>query len=114
VLFVPALILTILEPLVKKHQHHFTSMDDKILFLYVQGMSTREIVKTFKEMYGADVSVALISKVTDAKDYLKPGVTFEILDAVAHQISDNQAAEQLQKARRKLFKIIHGQTLRAG
>jgi len=52
--------------------------------------------------------------VTDAKDYLKPGVTFEILDAVAHQISDNQAAEQLQKARRKLFKIIHGQTLRAG
>jgi transposase-like protein len=100
--------------LVKKHQRRFTSMDDKILFLYAQGMSTREIVKTFKEMYGADVSVALISKVTDAKDYLKPGVTSEILDAVAHQISDNQAAEQLQKARRKLFKIIHGQTLRAG
>ena len=50
----------------------------------------------------------------DSKDYLKPGVTFEILDAVALQISDNQAAEQLQKARQKLFKIIHGQTLRAG
>ena len=41
-------------------------MDDKILFLYAQGMSTREIVKTFKEMYGADVSATLISKVTDA------------------------------------------------
>ena len=41
-------------------------MDDKILFLYAQGLSTREIVKTFKEMYGADVSAALISKVTDA------------------------------------------------
>lgn len=52
--------------LVKKHQRRFTSMDDKILFLYAQGMSTREIVKTFKEMYGADVSAALISKVTDA------------------------------------------------
>ena len=50
----------------------------------------------------------------DSKDYLKPGVTFEILDAVALQISDNQAAEQLQKARQKLFKTIHGQTLRAG
>ena len=52
--------------LVKKHQRRFTSMDDKILFLYAQGMSTREIVTTFKEMYGADVSAALISKVTDA------------------------------------------------
>jgi putative transposase len=41
-------------------------MDDKILFLYAQGMSTREIVKSFKEMYGADVSATLISKVTDA------------------------------------------------
>ena len=49
-----------------------------------------------------------------AKDYLKPGVTFEILDAVAYQISDNQAADRLQKARQKLFKIIHGQTLRTG
>jgi transposase-like protein len=24
------------------------------LFLYAQGMKTREIVRTFKEMYGAD------------------------------------------------------------
>jgi len=52
--------------LVKKHQTRFTSMDDKILFLYAQGMTTREIVATFKEMYGADVSAGLISKVTDA------------------------------------------------
>ena len=52
--------------LVKKRQRRFTSMDDKILFLYAQGISTREIVATFKEMYGADVSATLISKVTDA------------------------------------------------
>jgi len=55
-----------------------------------------------------------LKSLPDAKEYLKPGVTFEILDAVAHQINDNQAADQLQKARQKLFKIIHGQTLRAG
>lgn len=55
------------EPLlVKKHQNRFTSMDDKILHLYAKGMTTREIVDTFKEMYGADVSASLISKVTDA------------------------------------------------
>ena len=52
--------------LVKKHQTRFTSMDDKILSLYAKGMTTREIVATFKEMYDADVSPSLISKVTDA------------------------------------------------
>ena len=41
-------------------------MDDKILFLYANGLITREIVATFKEMYDADVSPTLISKVTNA------------------------------------------------
>tara|TARA_B100001059_G_scaffold155211_1_gene154829 strand:- start:231 stop:1439 length:1209 start_codon:yes stop_codon:yes gene_type:complete len=52
--------------IVKKQQTRFTSMDDKILSLYAKGMSNREIVETFKEMYGADVSASLISKVTDS------------------------------------------------
>lgn len=52
--------------LVRKHQTRFASMDDKILSLYAKGMTTREIVATFKEMYGADVSPSLISKVTDS------------------------------------------------
>jgi len=52
--------------LVKKHQTRFTSMDDKIHCLYAKGMTTREIVSTFKEMYDADVSASLISKVTNA------------------------------------------------
>ncbi|EKO3601317.1 IS256 family transposase, partial [Vibrio metschnikovii] len=52
--------------LVRKHQTRFQSMDDKILSLYAKGMTTREIVATFKEMYDADVSASLISKVTDA------------------------------------------------
>ena len=52
--------------LVKKQQTRLTSMDDKILFLYANGLTTREIVATFKEMYDADVSPTLISKVTNA------------------------------------------------
>lgn len=52
--------------LVKKHQTRFKSMDDKILSLYAKGMTTREIVATFKEMYDADISPTLISKVTDS------------------------------------------------
>ncbi|MCU7869415.1 MAG: IS256 family transposase [Candidatus Thiodiazotropha sp. (ex Lucinoma borealis)] len=52
--------------IVKKHQTRLTAMDDKIHCLYAKGMSTREIVAAFKEMYDADVSPALISKVTHA------------------------------------------------
>jgi len=52
--------------LVKKHQTRLTMMDDKIHCLYAKGMSTREIVAAFKEMYDADVSPSLISKVTNA------------------------------------------------
>jgi len=52
--------------LIRKHQTRFQSMDDKILSLYAKGMTTRDIVATFKEMYDADVSATLISKVTDA------------------------------------------------
>ncbi|MDN2481417.1 IS256 family transposase [Vibrio agarivorans] len=58
---------TSFEPkLVRKHQTRFQSMDDKILSLYAKGMTTREIVATFKDMYDADISASLISKVTDA------------------------------------------------
>ncbi|KAB1507012.1 IS256 family transposase, partial [Photobacterium damselae] len=52
--------------LIRKHQTRFQSMDDNILSLYAKGMTTREIVATFKEMYDADVSPTLISKVTDS------------------------------------------------
>jgi putative transposase len=51
---------------VRKGQSRLTQMDDQILYLYGKGMTTREIVDTFKEMYDADVSPALISKITDA------------------------------------------------
>jgi len=50
---------------IRKGQTRLTQMDDQILFLYAKGLTTREIVDTFKEMYGADVSASLISKVTD-------------------------------------------------
>ena len=52
--------------LVKKQQRRFTGMDDKILFLYAQGMTTREIVAAFKDLYDANVSATLVSRVTDA------------------------------------------------
>ncbi|AKS79502.1 transposase, Mutator family protein [Yersinia pestis 1522] len=53
--------------LIKKNQTRITQMDSQILDPCTpKGMTTREIVATFKEMYDADVSPTLISKVTDA------------------------------------------------
>jgi len=55
-----------------------------------------------------------LKSLPNAKNYLKPSTSFEILDKLAHQISDNQAADQLQKARQILFKTINGRTLKTG
>ncbi len=42
----------------------------------------------------------------DANRYLKPGITFEQLDAQAAKMSDNDAALAMNNARRKLFQAI--------
>ena len=52
--------------LVKKQQTRFTSMDDKTLWLYAKGITTREIVEAFDEWYGAEISPTLVSRVTNA------------------------------------------------
>lgn len=55
------------EPIiVKKGENRLTGMDEQILALYSKGMSTRDIANSFKEMYGADISATLVSKVTES------------------------------------------------
>ena len=51
--------------LVPKHQRRLSGLDDKILALYARGMSTRDISLQLEELYGAQVSPAIISEVTD-------------------------------------------------
>ena len=52
--------------LVAKQQTRWTGFDDKIISLYARGLSVREIQGHLEEMYGTEVSPALISTVTDA------------------------------------------------
>lgn len=49
-----------------KHQTRFTGFDDKIISMYARGMTTREIESHLYEMYGVDISPALVSQVTEA------------------------------------------------
>jgi len=52
--------------IVQKGQTRFTGFDDKILSMYARGMTTREIQSHLEEIYGVEVSPALVSTVTDA------------------------------------------------
>ncbi|WP_294124323.1 IS256 family transposase, partial [Sphingomonas sp.] len=52
--------------LIAKGQTRFDGFDEKIISLYARGMSVREIQGHLAELYGAEVSPDLISKVTDA------------------------------------------------
>lgn len=49
-----------------KHQTRFAGFDDKIISMYARGMTTREIEGHLKEIYGVEVSPALVSQVTEA------------------------------------------------
>ena len=85
--------------IVKKGQSRLTQMDDQILSLYAKGMSTRDICATFKELYDADVSPTIISKVTDAvmahvtewqSRTLEPMYPVVYLDCIVVKIRENQ------------------------
>lgn len=52
--------------LVKKYQTSLTGFNEKILWLYAHGLSTRDIQAQIQEWYGVEVSPQLISNVTDA------------------------------------------------
>lgn len=49
----------------------------------------------------------------DSESYLKPGESFQALDAIAHDITDNQSAQQMNEAKSKLFQAINEQVNRA-
>lgn len=48
-----------------------------------------------------------LKSLPDAEQYLKPGITFQKLDAIAYAISDNEAAKRLNQAKSKLFQTIN-------
>jgi putative transposase len=50
---------------VKKHQRSIGDFDDKIISMYAKGMTTRDIQAHVLELYGAEISPATISNITD-------------------------------------------------
>jgi len=84
--------------LVKKHQTDVSGIEDKVIFLYSQGVSTRDIQKTMQEMYGIDVDDSRVSKITDKllpvirewqERPLQSVYAMLILDAVHYSVREN-------------------------
>lgn len=93
--------------LVKKRQTRFTTMDDKILSLYAKGMTTREIVATFKEMYDADISPSLISKITSAVSDVVTEWQSRPLDAVYPIVYLDCLVVKIRQDRRVINKSVY-------
>ena len=54
--------------IVPKKQNRIAGLDKKILSLYAKGMSLSDIKQQIYELYEAEISESLISKITDLSD----------------------------------------------
>jgi putative transposase len=83
---------------VKKHQTDISTIEDKVIFLYSQGVSTCDIQKTMQEMYGIDVDDSRVSRITDKllplinewqERPLQTIYAMVILDAIHYNVREN-------------------------
>jgi transposase-like protein len=51
--------------IIKKYEKTSNQLEDQILAMYAKGMSTRDIEDHMKDIYGIEVSPAMVSKITD-------------------------------------------------
>ena len=50
---------------IKKRQKDISAIDDKIISMYIKGMTTRQISEQIEDIYGFKVSESFVSNVTD-------------------------------------------------
>lgn len=87
------------EPIaVKKHQRSISDFDNKIISMYAKGMTTRDIQAHVEELYGFEISPAMISNITDkivevATDWqarqLQPVYPIVFFDAIHYKVKEN-------------------------
>ena len=51
--------------LILKYQRDISGIEEKVVFLYVRGMSTRDIHDQLNDLYGIGLSAEMVSKITD-------------------------------------------------
>jgi len=100
--------------IVPKHARSFDGFDEQILALYAGGMTTREIQRHLRELYGIDVSDGLISEVTASiQDDVRAWQSrpLEELYAVVYLDALQVAIRDQQVVRKKAVYVAIGVTL---
>ena len=98
--------------LIEKHQTRFEGFDAKILSMYALGMTVRDIQGHLHDMYGVDVSPALISEVTDSiqeevKALAGPAAGSAVPDRVSGRADGEDAARRQGGEPRHLYGDRH-------
>ena len=82
--------------IVKKYQTDISEIEEKIIFMYSQGTSTRDIRKTMHEIYGINIDDTKVSRITDKvlpllKEWqqrsLEPGYAMIMIDAMQYSVT---------------------------
>ncbi len=99
------------------HAEHFSALNEGPLYRYLNfhrpcyfPSTTTDKKGKQKKVYRYEDMMTPYEKFRSlpcASQYLKPGVTFKNLDAFAKEITDNEAAEQLNSARDNLQQQLH-------
>src|SRR5881296_1945934 len=100
--------------IVPKHARSFDGFDEQILALYAGGMTTREIQRHLRELYGVDVSDGLISEVTASiQDDVRAWQSrpLEELYAVVYLDALQVSIREQQVGRKKAVDVAIGVTL---
>ncbi len=51
--------------IVSKNARDVSGIEDKIIYLYAKGLTTRDINEQIRELYGIEVSATMVSNITD-------------------------------------------------
>jgi len=92
---------------VKKHESRLGKIEDIIISMYAKGMTTRDIQAQIEEIYGANISPALVSHITDkiygmATEWqsrpLEPVYPIDFFDAIHYKVRDESTKKVASKA----------------
>jgi len=100
--------------IVPKHARSFDGFDEQILALYAGGMTTREIQRHLRELYGVEVSDGLVREVTASiQDDVRAwqGRPLEELYVVVYLDAMQVAIRDQQVVRKKAVSVAVGVTL---
>ena len=100
--------------IVPKHARSFDGFDEQILALYAGGMTTREIQRHLRELYGVEVSDGLISEVTASiQDDVRAWQSrpLEELNVVVYLDALQVSIREQQVVRKKAVYVAIGVTL---